>query len=139
MRDPCDSCALREGAAANKEPYNALRALICVLSGRPFWCHHGIAWQERDDKLTHQECRTVGTCAGWRREVAKRKARGWFRDVTRARVRAWMGEYLLIVIDKYVAEKDRREKKRLLAVIRDGIQRLGAKEPCEGPGQLQAR
>lgn len=78
----CDGCALTSGACANREPNNALTALICVRAGIPFYCHDGQPWDDaiamKVKILRHQR---VPVCQGWRRDVKALAVTGWFRTV----------------------------------------------------------
>lgn len=112
-RKPCDGCALSPGAAANKEPENALKAQLCVLGGLPFLCHHGQNWQdEAAHKRTPREARQAGmvSCAGWKREVKALAAKGYYREV--GEVLRVYGMAAIKALERYIkAEPDSKEKK----------------------------
>jgi hypothetical protein len=82
-RKPCEGCAFTEGSAANREPYNALKAQICLLGGIPFHCHHNIEWwkPEAHKKKTRAQVQQMEICGGWQREVAKLAATGYFKTL----------------------------------------------------------
>lgn len=82
---PCGTCAYREGAAANREVSNRVRAMICELGGVPFHCHHAtdgreLNWRgsQADFFASMASRRDLRLCAGWKSAVAKRKAQGFF-------------------------------------------------------------
>lgn len=81
---PCEGCALSEGAAANQEPDNHLRAMIAVLTPVPFYCHATMDWQ---DAVTFfmprgllKSLGQLRVCEGWRREVAALAETGYFKE-----------------------------------------------------------
>lgn len=82
LKHPCEGCALTPGAAANCEPDNNIKAQICVLSGKPFWCHDNLDWRnsELHSGLSHTDFNRLGfkICEGWRREVRALAAQGYF-------------------------------------------------------------
>jgi hypothetical protein len=82
-RKPCGGCAFTEGTAANREPYNALKAQICLMGGIPFHCHHNIEWwkPEEHKKKTREQVQKMEICRGWQREVAQLAATGYFKTL----------------------------------------------------------
>src|SRR5687768_13908566 len=78
---PCEGCAFTEGSEANREPYNALKAQLCILGGLPFYCHHDMDWRNPDahKKKSRQAVRQMEICAGWKREVAALARAGYFK------------------------------------------------------------
>src|SRR5229473_1752785 len=112
----CDECAFKPGAVANKEPYNHLRSEVCALSARPFFCHHSWANQR-------QECRTAGTCAGWRARVQELKKKGWFTDKSKVATRRWVGEYILAQIEEFISTTG-AEKRRATRAIKSSLRIL---------------
>lgn len=124
MRSPCEGCAFSEGAAANREPYNLLRATVAAMTAHPFWCHHtkhgGLITAE-SHLMTHARHHALGLqiCEGWRREVVKHVKPGL---TTRQRlIRRWMGAGILQMIEEFIGSKGRRKKElhtRLTAAIR---------------------
>lgn len=88
----CEGCALKAGAAANGEPTNYLKAVLCVLTPLPFWCHRGIDWAAKDvEEKRARSAELVKSgeqviCQGWRAEVARLGATGYYgvhSEVTR--------------------------------------------------------
>jgi hypothetical protein len=81
MKNPCEGCAFTEGSAANREPYNALKAQICLLGGIPFHCHRNIEWwkPEEHKKKTPEQVQQMEICGGWQREIAQLAATGYFK------------------------------------------------------------
>ncbi|HEV7674353.1 MAG TPA: hypothetical protein VGQ12_07475 [Candidatus Angelobacter sp.] len=140
--NPCDTCAFRNGAEANSEPYNRLRALVCAVSGIPFYCHHGFDWQTTDISLINRRFVPVGgeltcrmhACAGWKREVARFKANGQIPSDPAVRsVQRQFGEYALCLIKAAIdAPEDSAEKeahwKELRGVMEMLFQRPGQAE-----------
>jgi hypothetical protein len=79
---PCDGCVFTNGTAANLEPYNALKAVLCSLGGVPFYCHHNVKWRqpEAHRKRSRSEIRKMDVCAGWKREISELAATGYFKS-----------------------------------------------------------
>jgi hypothetical protein len=83
----CDTCALGEGKGAACEPYNALRAQICVLGGIPFACHAGFNWRGGKVEWFKVPRNQRKMCGGWQREVRALSLKGYFdeyRSIRRA-------------------------------------------------------
>ena len=82
----CDTCALgNKGAAC--EPYNALRAQICVRGGIPFACHEGFNWRGGKKEWFKIPRNQRKMCGGWKREVRALSLKGYFdeyRSIRRA-------------------------------------------------------
>lgn len=120
MSQPCDTCAFRKDAEAYTEPYNRLRALVCAVSGIPFYCHHGFDWRTTDLVQVNRRFVPVGgeltgrvqACAGWKREVARLKASGQISPKPDVRkVQRIFGEYALHLIKAAIdAPEDSAEK-----------------------------
>jgi hypothetical protein len=124
----CDSCAFRPGSVTHdKEPYNALRGLICALGARPFHCHHLNGEDHHDDQqyllqrlpdvrrflqrfYAEQgwsgrilEGETLKLCAGWKEAVRENKAKHLFDDPAVRRVRRLAADRALEVIEQFIA------------------------------------
>lgn len=83
QESPCKGCALKEGAAANCEPANNIKAQLCVLGAIPFYCHENLDWQNPEAhkaKRADVKMLGVGICQGWKREVAELAKTGYYRD-----------------------------------------------------------
>jgi hypothetical protein len=83
----CDTCALGRGKGAACEPYNALRAQICVLGGIPFACHHNFNWRGGKVEWFKLPRNQRKMCGGWQREVRALSLKGYFdeyRSIRRA-------------------------------------------------------
>jgi hypothetical protein len=78
---PCEGCALVKGTTANSEPYNALKAQICLLGGLPFYCHHDEERQNLDanEPSRRVEVRAMRICASWKRDTAELARAGYFK------------------------------------------------------------
>lgn len=89
----CNECALLPGGEANCEPENNLKAALCALGGIPFWCHHGLDWQnpENHKAANRAEARAkvqelgMRICGGWAAEVARLKSVGYFNHIPEAK------------------------------------------------------
>jgi hypothetical protein len=118
---PCTGCALTDGAAANCEPENNLKAMLCVLGGVPFYCHVGMDWQtDESHKRTRRQAISLGirppVCAGWKREVAALARTGYYRD--RAPLKREFAILGLANLQTYVdASADSQEKQDALQVL----------------------
>src|SRR6266403_525908 len=120
-KEQCDECAFKPGAVANKEPYNSLRAEVCALSGRPFFCHHSVDWKNQHSWNNEREkCRTAGSCAGWRGRIQELQKKGWFTDKSKAATRRWVGEYILAQIEEFISTTG-REKARASKSIKSSL------------------
>lgn len=82
----CHGCAFSPGAAANKEPNNLLKGILCAMGAVPFYCHESLVnWREtsaqtvQDLKAAVKPGERLQVCAGWRAEVAKLHQVGWFK------------------------------------------------------------
>jgi hypothetical protein len=87
MSTACDTCALGQGKGAACEPYNALRAQICVLGGIPFACHHNFNWRGGKVEWFKLPRNQRKMCGGWQREVRALSLKGYFdeyRSIRRA-------------------------------------------------------
>ena len=100
MPNQCKECAFISDSEANREPHNHLRAMICELSTRPFFCHEQLGndhWQDAlPETMTPAELHARGwkICEGWRQAVKQRNADGFYQKST-ARIRRYLGEYAL--------------------------------------------
>lgn len=108
--NPCEGCALSEGAAANCEPRNHLAAMIAVLTPFPFYCHEGMDWQ---NPVTHhcppQVLKRLGQlklCEGWRREVRALAETGYYKgeDEVDAALRRTVGRAAFVALEKFLTE-----------------------------------
>lgn len=54
-KQPCAGCAFSHGAAANKEMFNHLRGLVCMLGPLPFVCHDGRDWKNPSKEAAEDE------------------------------------------------------------------------------------
>lgn len=82
----CETCALGASGAAC-EPYNALRAQICVLGGIPFVCHAGFNWRGGKVEWFKIPRNQRKMCGGWQREVRALSLQGYYdeyRSIRRA-------------------------------------------------------
>lgn len=125
MPNPCDGCAYADGAAANLEPDNRLKALVCALTGVPFWCHHGMNWQTTPKHLSRAEFQALNLhiCEGWRREVSKRIKPG-LAGKRRRLIRRWKGEAALMLIDEFIALEPGPEKDEALERLQSITRKL---------------
>jgi len=76
---PCGECAFTKASAAYREPHNALKGVLCLLGGLPFYCHHNIDWWNPDLDGYMPRARDLDICAGWKRETQKLAATGYFK------------------------------------------------------------
>jgi hypothetical protein len=118
---PCAGCAFGPGAAANKEMYNHLRGLICLLGPVPFVCHDGQDWKNPENhKLAPAQFFRTGwkICEGWRREVARLAATGYYEhtSISRGCAQAALNE-IEILVSKEIDEEDRAEAIQTLAQL----------------------
>jgi hypothetical protein len=114
-KSPCEGCALSPGAAANKEMYNHLKSMICLLGPLPFMCHNGQDWQDpASHRLAPREVFRQGwrICERWRREVAKLTATGYYEN---ARVTKPFATAALRELDNSLSE-DLGEEERTQAL-----------------------
>src|SRR5438105_11784385 len=102
MPSPCEGCAFSPGAAANREPYNELRAEICKLGAVPFWCHHKMNWKKPSVTEILASVREGHICQGWKREVAKLARTGWFRDRETRRERRLLAAKAFHLLGKFL-------------------------------------
>lgn len=100
MSTACKTCALGNTGAAC-EPYNALRAQICVLGGIPFACHEGFNWRGGAAEWFKIPRNQRKMCGGWQREVRGLSLKGYYdeyREIRRA-----IAECALDAIEQFVA------------------------------------
>lgn len=126
---PCEGCALTPGAAANLEPNNYLKALICVLGPVPFWCHDGQDWANPDNHkpMTAADFRERGfrVCAGWKREVARLAATGYYKEnpeVTKAIAMLASGQ-----LETLLGSDNAEDKEEAAGMLEAMMKRLGDK------------
>jgi hypothetical protein len=121
----CDTCALGKDKGAACEPYNALRAHICVLGGIPFACHEGFNWRGGAVewfKIPRNE-RTM--CCGWQREVRALSLKGYFdeyRSIRRAVAECALDAIELLVVygnegDSKGREEEAKRINRCLRIL----------------------
>jgi hypothetical protein len=137
MTVPCNGCALTDGACANQEPHNQLRAKICVRAGLPFYCHDTRIADWRDAiafKVAILSRRPIPICRGWAREVARLAATGYF---TRARaLKRRLGEAALSALERFISTDegaDPYEKANAREDMETAISILFAPEETETP------
>ena len=94
--------------------------MVCALSGRPFFCHHGLDWRRplaiRKGQVfdIHGNVERVKVCAGWQTEVRKH-----ITPATKDRsIRRGLGDYCMELIDTWGAETGPAEKKELWTELR---------------------
>lgn len=128
MPSACSSCAFRPGSVTHdKEPYNALRGLLCALGAVPFYCHDGLDWRDhRAMVLCHPTVRrfivsitgipgpTLHHCEGWKEAVRRYKADHLFDDPAIRRVRHIAADRALEVIEQFVAAPEGSKEKAAL-------------------------
>lgn len=112
-REQCATCAFREGCETTREPYNVLKALICINSGQPFFCHDQVHW--RTVVASRELVRRVGICRGWQAEVRKRVAWGWFGP--QSSLRQTFGKIALAALEEFVALEDGPEKRKAYRLL----------------------
>jgi hypothetical protein len=136
--DPCQGCALTDGAYANREVHNRLKAEVCVRAGVPFWCNHRDGKPTEDfDGMTRRlhrhlvQTEQLRICEGWRRKTAALARTGWFRG--RAPLLHAVGEAAIQTLHAMLGETGDPEKselatelKRLLKLLRDRPRRRRA-------------
>lgn len=106
--NPCETCALgNKGAAC--EPYNALRAQICVLGGIPFACHSNFNWQGGALEWFKVPRNQRRMCGGWQREVRALSLKGYF-DEYRS-IRRAIAESALDAIELYLRSSEEGDEK----------------------------
>lgn len=128
-KSPCDECAFTKGAAANLEPYNQLRGMVCALGPLPFGCHHNLDWHNSDRWTVAQQreaLRTAGICQGWAASVRELKAKGVYSTPFQA-IRQAVAKQALMAIELFVGAKNEREKKRMHGLLRRMLSFLAAK------------
>ncbi len=124
MNKPCEGCAFSEGAAANQEPYNALRAQVCALGGIPFYCHHDMDWLGSGKRtFTREEARQLKMCGGWQREVNRLAKSGYFKRASHFIMRG-LAMAALDSIEIFVSTTDRDDKEHERKVIDRALARL---------------
>lgn len=111
-RDPCSECAFRSGGAANDEPYNRLRGIICAHGAVPFFCHHDVPWRDKIAMaaFNREMARKAGVCQGWRRQVRILNDSGFYRDGFLT-IRREIAKQCLQAIDLFTHSKGRRREK----------------------------
>lgn len=67
--DRCATCAFRPGTVASQTDLTQLTARLCVLLGKPFFCHDGIPDKAEPTTL----------CRGWEAAHAERYHAGYYR------------------------------------------------------------
>jgi hypothetical protein len=113
----CDTCAFHPGSITHdKEPYNALRGMLCALGAIPFYCHDGLDWRNHQ-AMVQSEPRvrrwlvrefgihgpTLHHCEGWKEAVRRYKAQHLFDDPAIRRVRHLAADRALELIEQYIA------------------------------------
>lgn len=98
-KEPCSSCAFREGCETFTDPYNRLRSMVASLGAVPFFCHKG--------KLPNFR----RLCAGWKAEVAKLAAQGHFRDPQVRHLRKIAAQHALTQIEVFT-DKDKTQDEK---------------------------
>lgn len=123
---PCEGCAFTEGAEANTEPQNNLKAQLCLLGGIPFYCHHSKdgTLQDLSDipRAKVREQVRIGRmviCQGWRREVAALAVKGYYREQLEAK-RAFAA-FGLGALQIFVSTEDKAEKRKAAKNLKDII------------------
>lgn len=122
----CGECALRDGEAANKEPYAHLTARLCVLGGIPFFCHHNQPWRDAEVhkpmSAAQFRARDFKLCAGWKAGVQELAATGYFKQ------RRLFTKALAITgreaLDEFLHPEDEEAKQAALGRLRDCLLRL---------------
>lgn len=132
---PCDGCALTPGSKAALEVAPALKAMICVLGGIPFWCNHhdGVdrsapAYLPRREFHQMIDAGEVRICEGWRRDVRARAAAGELSAMRRA-----LAQAALELLDAFVLEHDGSPEKEEL---RSELERLLTSLTRAAPARL---
>lgn len=100
MSATCETCALGNTGAAC-EPYNALRAQICVLGGIPFGCHQEFNWQGGATEWFKIPPNQRKMCGGWQREVRALSLKGYFdeyRSIRRALAECALDAIELLIV-----------------------------------------
>jgi hypothetical protein len=135
----CEGCAFKPGAAANREPWNRLRSMICALGGIPFYCHHGLDWKRGEKavgdalviikhqakleeigipkaallraRLPIKDGEKLHVCGGWRKAVGAIHAAHptWFGGQD-ASVRRILALHALDSLEKWAGLKDKKQK-----------------------------
>jgi hypothetical protein len=114
---------MTKGAAANLEPHNHLRAMLCVLGAIPFWCHENIRWRRKGSNIvTPKDLRNEGIqiCAGWKREVARLAGAGYYKDhpdVTRFLAELGLGMLAILCSDESGEIDKEKAKDRLTRIF----------------------
>lgn len=99
----CSGCAFREGGAAYKEPYNAIRAHIAALGRVPFFCHYNRAGVDITGKLakavSKQELAQAGVkvCGGWAARIRELQEMGHYAGMEK--VLRKTADYGLILVE----------------------------------------
>lgn len=122
--NPCDGCAFTKGSEANREPYNALKAQLCLLGGLPFYCHHNLDWRkaETHEKKPRRVVREMDICGGWKREVAALARAGYFK--THRLIKRAYAQIGLGALETFASETDKREKATAKKALRGVIEAL---------------
>lgn len=78
MSERCKDCAFTPGTVPNLYWPSKMRADLCLISGEPFYCHHG---EKPVCKGWIEERRQQGPVPAWKAEVAK-EASAVFESMT---------------------------------------------------------
>jgi hypothetical protein len=129
MRERCKGCAFTAGSAANKEPDNHVKGILCVLGPHPFYCHDAIDWKNpeyhaRMPKDKFHELKPK-ICEGWREEVKALAETGYYKE--NAKVTKIYGELALETLEDILRETDPEEKRELWKKFGDLLKGLSKK------------
>lgn len=129
MSEACQTCAFKDGCAANLEPYNRVRSEVCALSAIPFYCHTTFDWRNTDlSTMTRDEVaafrKGMTVCQGWRRRVAELAKHGHFKVPGVREVRRILGQNAILIIQRVVKTEDRAEKDQLYRSLDEYVRML---------------
>lgn len=103
MSRPCESCAFTPGSAANLEPHNHVKGILCTLGPSPFFCHQNIDWQNTPSRMSGFDFRAKGfvICEGWKREVRTLAEAGYYKEAPI--IKRGLGEAGLVALEIFVS------------------------------------